>query len=76
MTAAQVPPTPDTKDWTWVLARPCPDCGFAAEEVDRTHIGELLRLDAAAWTTDLADPRARGPRPWTAPWMRPWMMGA
>lgn len=20
--------TPDTKDWTWVLERPCPECGF------------------------------------------------
>ena len=20
--------TPDTKDWTWVLQRPCPECGF------------------------------------------------
>jgi hypothetical protein len=19
---------PDTKDWTWVLRRPCPECGF------------------------------------------------
>ena len=19
---------PDTKDWTWVLDRPCPECGF------------------------------------------------
>ena len=23
---------PDTKDWTWVLQRPCPDCGFDAED--------------------------------------------
>ena len=22
--------TPDTKDWTWVLERPCPECGFEA----------------------------------------------
>src|SRR5665647_2684362 len=21
---------PDTKDWTWVLQRPCPECGMAA----------------------------------------------
>src|SRR5690242_18838112 len=21
---------PDTKDWTWTLERPCPDCGFEA----------------------------------------------
>ena len=23
-----MPITPDTKDWTWVMERPCPDCGF------------------------------------------------
>jgi hypothetical protein len=40
---------PDTKDWTWVLERPCPDCGFNAAEVDRDRVGELLRANAAAW---------------------------
>ena len=23
-----IPIDPDTKDWTWVLDRPCPECGF------------------------------------------------
>ena len=23
-----MPIVPDQKDWTWVLARPCPECGF------------------------------------------------
>ena len=22
---------PDTKNWTWVLERPCPECGFDLE---------------------------------------------
>lgn len=25
-------PPPDTKDWTWVLERPCPECGFNSPE--------------------------------------------
>jgi hypothetical protein len=25
-----MPIIPDTKDWTWVLQRPCPECGFSA----------------------------------------------
>lgn len=25
--------TPDEKDWTWVLQRPCPECGFEAGNV-------------------------------------------
>ncbi|PVY29285.1 hypothetical protein C7458_10631 [Williamsia muralis] len=24
---------PDTKNWTWVLERPCPDCGFDPSEI-------------------------------------------
>jgi hypothetical protein len=26
---------PDTKDWTWVLHRPCPECGFTVETFAR-----------------------------------------
>ena len=39
--------TPDTKDWTWVLERPCPECGFDPAAVDRDDLGP-------------ADPRQRG----------------
>lgn len=35
--------TPDGKDWTWTLDRPCPDCGFAAGEVARDDIAALTR---------------------------------
>jgi hypothetical protein len=39
----------DTKDWTWVLERPCPECGFAAADVDFADIPRLLRENAARW---------------------------
>jgi hypothetical protein len=39
----------DTKDWTWVLDRPCPECGFAAAEVDFDDIPRLVRENAAGW---------------------------
>ena len=29
---------PDTKDWTWTLQRPCPDCGFDAGSVAAADI--------------------------------------
>ena len=29
------PSTPDDSDWTWVLSRPCPDCGFDASALYR-----------------------------------------
>jgi hypothetical protein len=41
--------TPDTKDWTWVLDRPCPDCGLDVTSVDREDVASLLRDNAAAW---------------------------
>jgi DinB superfamily len=40
---------PDTKDWTWVLERPCPECGFDATNVDRRQVPELLRQNAGDW---------------------------
>ncbi|WP_246086660.1 DinB family protein [Nocardioides humi] len=53
---------PDTKDWTWVLDRPCPDCGFDAAAVDRGSFGAVIRDNAGFWATALADPLA-GRRP-------------
>jgi hypothetical protein len=39
---------PDDKDWTWVLQRPCPDCGFEAASIRRDDIPDLVRRDAVA----------------------------
>lgn len=58
---------PDTKDWTWVLDRPCPDCGFVAAEVARAGIGDAVRANAALWPPLLAAPDARE-RPAPATW--------
>jgi hypothetical protein len=40
---------PDTKDWTWVLQRPCPDCGLDTRSLPRDGIAGLTRATAAAW---------------------------
>ncbi len=40
---------PDDKDWTWVLERRCPECGFLAGTVDVDEVGALIRQSAAAW---------------------------
>lgn len=58
---------PDTKDWTWVLEKPCPACGFVAGAVVREDLGGLVRENADGWRsamegTDPGDLRAR-PRP-------------
>lgn len=49
-----MPITPDTKNWTWVLERPCPECGFNADAVTHERVGEMIRDNAAAWPTILA----------------------
>jgi len=46
---------PDTKDWTWVLERPCVECGFDAAAVDPASLPALFRENAAAWRPVLAD---------------------
>ncbi|MEO7124006.1 MAG: DinB family protein [Lacisediminihabitans sp.] len=41
--------TPDAKDWTWVLERPCAECGFDASVFDATDVAVLIRKNVAAW---------------------------
>jgi hypothetical protein len=50
---------PDTKDWTWVLERPCPECGFVAGGVDFDDIPRILRDNASHWPRVLARADAR-----------------
>ena len=58
------PIEPDTKDWTWVLTRPCPECRFDAAAVHHTEVADRIRDDAAAWPPRLHRPDAAArPRP-------------
>ena len=50
---------PDTKDWTWVLERPCPECGFVASQVDPLEVGSVVRSLTPRWRAALARPDAR-----------------
>ena len=54
-----MPIVPDTKDWTWVLVRPCPECGFDASALVLDEVPELVRTNAAAWRVVLGDERVR-----------------
>jgi DinB superfamily len=55
---------PDTKDWTWVLKRRCPECGFDGSAVDVRDVPGLVRANAAAWPAVLSRPDvARRARP-------------
>ncbi|MBD7951487.1 MULTISPECIES: DinB family protein [Oerskovia] len=48
--------TPDTKDWTWVLDRPCPECGFEAGTFDPDRVGSAARATIPRWQDVLARP--------------------
>ncbi len=41
-------PDPDAKDWTWVLDRPCPDCGFDTSSVGASEVAGQLRTASTA----------------------------
>lgn len=49
---APAEPTPDTKDWTFVIEHGCPDCGFLPQTVEQT--GARLRATLPAWETALS----------------------
>jgi len=51
--------TPDSKDWTWVLDRRCPECGFDTSTCQRDQISPLILGSAQAWRTILADDPGR-----------------
>ena len=50
---------PDTKDWTWVLDRPCPECGFEAAAVAAEEVAPATERLTAPWSEVLARPGAR-----------------
>jgi hypothetical protein len=59
--------TPDSKDWTWVLQRPCPECGFDTRSFERERVGAMLRANAAEWQQALSGADV-GVRPWPDKW--------
>ncbi|WP_370123945.1 DinB family protein [Streptacidiphilus sp. MAP12-33] len=60
---------PDTKDWTWVLERPCAECGLNAGSVGREEVAGLVRANAASWVALLAgDAAALRERPGPDVW--------
>ena len=49
-----MPIAPDEKNWTWVLDRPCPDCGFDASAFSREDVASMIRDAATSWQAVLA----------------------
>jgi len=59
VTAEPLPPTPDEKDWTWVLQEPCPECGFDSAAIGPADVPGLTRGAVASFAAVLARPDAK-----------------
>lgn len=46
--------TPDSKDWTWVLERRCPECGFDPADFPQDSFADAVPDTASEWTTILS----------------------
>jgi hypothetical protein len=59
VTTEPLAPPPETKDWTFVIERPCPECGFDPSAVDvRDGLGS--RITSAAEVLGRAAREVRG----------------
>jgi hypothetical protein len=54
-----MPIVPDEKDWTWVIERACPECGFDAQGVDRDDLAGRIARTTDAWRAVLDRPDVR-----------------
>lgn len=61
------PSTPDEKDWTWVLRRPCSECGFDPAALTTEAIPGIVSDVAARFVEVLRRPDA-GVRPEPGTW--------
>lgn len=55
-------------DWTWVLERRCPNCGFDASTCSPTAVAGMVLENVAAWRRLLAAGEIRAGRPSDQTW--------
>ena len=53
-----MPIIPDIKDWTWVLQRPCPECGFDASAATPATVPGIVESMLPRWRAALRRPDA------------------
>ena len=61
-------PEPDSKDWTWVLREPCPECGFDCASPDRSELATLIADVGDRWVVAVRDRDDIRVRPAPAVW--------
>lgn len=54
-----MPIVPDSKDWTWVLERRCPECGFDSSTARSADVADMIRSAGASWGEVLSRPDVR-----------------
>ncbi|SEC07965.1 methyltransferase type 12 [Arthrobacter woluwensis] len=47
---------PDVKDWTWVIEKVCPECGFDPADITPADVAREIRTHPARWEAVLARP--------------------
>jgi hypothetical protein len=62
-----MPIVPDEKDWTWVLSRPCTQCGFDASAVTPSTVPGSVEYMLPRWRAVLRRPDATE-RPDSSTW--------
>jgi DinB superfamily len=62
-----MPIVADTKNWTWVIERPCPECGFDATGYGDADIAPAILDNARSWPAVLARSTVRD-RPNDSTW--------
>ena len=60
-------PAPDTKNWTWVLDRACPECGLDLSSISQDQVPALMRANAAGFREALGRGAIVHERPPVAP---------
>lgn len=60
---------PDTKDWTWVVERACPECGFDPAGVEPERLPGLIHDNTRSWY-DVLDGPGAATRPEPDVWSR------
>jgi|GEM_PF-1546188 len=64
---------PNSKGWTWVLDRPCPECEVDTREIRAENVADMVRANSAGWadvisnTPDVSGAPRRSGHPWSAP---------
>lgn len=62
--------TPDEKDWTWVLSRPCPECGFDSASADPSMVSGMVLDMLPRWRAALLEGDGVAARPNEHTWSR------